>query len=247
VSDIEPDDVDDDPWLTVAEIADELRVNPATVRLWVSKGALPATRAGQRKLLIRRSDLDHWLEVVRGEPPARGYQPRRPDPQGRMGPPQSLRQLSTADIHGRSASPDEMQQIIDELQLADEVWEHAQAASENAPPDPGFPNRVRALAEACERQARSLAKAGWIQGFAWTPPPGRRHMILSHELRPGGNRPGPARLWAEFDLAVQRLGIAMEGNVMYVVAFRYRELAAVMHEIADLLLGDTPDTRGGKQ
>jgi excisionase family DNA binding protein len=247
VSDIEPDDVDDDPWLTVAEIADELRVNPATVRLWVSKGALPATRAGQRKLLIRRSDLDHMLEVVRGEPPARGYQPRPRDPQGRIGPPQSLRQLSTADIHGRSASPDEMRQIIDELQLADEVWEHAQAASENAPPDPGFPNRVRALAEACERQARSLAKAGWIQGFAWTPLPGHRHMILSHELRPGANRPGPARLWAEFDRAVQRLGIAMEGNVMYVVAFRYRELAAVMHASADLLLGETPDTRGGEQ
>ena len=247
MSDIEPDDVDDDPWLTVAEIADELRVNPATVRLWVSKGALPATRAGQRKLLIRRSDLDHMLEVVRGEPPARGYQPRPRDPQGRMGPPQSLRQLSTADIHGRSASPDEMQQIINELQLADEVWEHAQAASENAPPDPGFPDRVRALAEACERQARSLAKAGWIQGFAWTPLPGRRHMILSHELRPGANRPGPARLWAEFDRAVQRLGIAMEGNVMYVVAFRYRELAAVMHEIADLMLGETHDTRGGEQ
>jgi len=49
--------------LTVAEIAEELRVNPATVRLWISKGTLPAKRAGQRKLLIRRSDLDHMLEV----------------------------------------------------------------------------------------------------------------------------------------------------------------------------------------
>ncbi len=53
----------EDPWLTVAEIAGELRVNPATVRLWVSKGALPATRAGQRKLLIRRSDLDRMVEA----------------------------------------------------------------------------------------------------------------------------------------------------------------------------------------
>jgi len=53
----------EDPWLTVAEIASELRVNPATVRLWVSKGTLPATRAGQRKLLIRRSDLDAMLEA----------------------------------------------------------------------------------------------------------------------------------------------------------------------------------------
>jgi excisionase family DNA binding protein len=240
----------EDPWLTVAEIAAELRVNPATVRLWVSKGTLPATRAGQRKLLIRRSDLDLMLEAIRGKPPATGYQPRPRDPRhpGQMGPPpQSLRQLSSADIHGRRASPDEMQQIIDELQLADEVWEQAQTASENAPPDPGFPHRVRALAEACAQQARSLARAGWVEGFGWTPLPDRRHMILSHELRPGANRPGPANLWDEFDRAVQRLGIAMEGSVMYVVAFRYRDLAAIMHKIADLLLGEAPDARGRPQ
>ncbi|MGI8622261.1 MAG: hypothetical protein ACR2NB_01960 [Solirubrobacteraceae bacterium] len=35
----------------------------------------------------------------------------------------------------------------------------------------------------------------------------------------------------------------MEGQIMYVVAFRYRDLAAVMHKTADLLLGETP-TRG---
>ncbi|MBV9367574.1 MAG: helix-turn-helix domain-containing protein, partial [Solirubrobacterales bacterium] len=86
MSDPDPDPVDSDPWLTVAEIADELRVNPATVRLWISKGRLPAKRAGQRKLLIRRSDLDRMLEVAKGEPPARGYQPRARDPHGRMGP-----------------------------------------------------------------------------------------------------------------------------------------------------------------
>jgi excisionase family DNA binding protein len=247
----EPDDPEevDDPWLTVAEIADDLRVNPATVRLWVSKGRLPATRAGQRKLLIRRSDLDHMLTVVRGEPPATGYQPRPRGPRYPfgMGPPQSMSQLSTADIHGRRASPDEMQQIIEELQGADEIWEHAQSASENAPPDPGFPHRLRALAEACEHQARSLDKAGWIEGFAWTPIPNSRHMILSAELRPSANRPGPPELWDQFDRAVQRLGIAMEGQVMFIVAFRYRDLAAVMHEIADLLLGEAPDTRGQGQ
>jgi hypothetical protein len=34
---------------------------------------------------------------------------------------------------------------------------------------------------------------------------------------------------------------------MYVVAFRYRDLAAVMHEIADVLLGESPDARGEQQ
>src|SRR5947209_19873247 len=111
----EPDDVEGDPWLTVAEIAEELRVNPATVRLWVSKGALPATRAGQRKLLIRRSDLDRMLESIRPEPPAFGIRPpRSTHARFRDRPPvlQSMRQLSTADIHGHRVSPAEMQEIV---------------------------------------------------------------------------------------------------------------------------------------
>jgi excisionase family DNA binding protein len=50
-----------DPWLTLAEIAAELRVNPATVRLWISRGQLDATRPGRRKLLVRRSEVDRML------------------------------------------------------------------------------------------------------------------------------------------------------------------------------------------
>jgi excisionase family DNA binding protein len=54
-------DAPEDYWLTLAEIAAELRVNPATVRLWIARGRLPATRPGQRKLLVRRSDVDRML------------------------------------------------------------------------------------------------------------------------------------------------------------------------------------------
>lgn len=245
----DPGDVDDDPWLTVAEVAAELRLNPATIRLWVSKGTLRATRAGRRKLLIRRSDLDRMLEVTRSENPAGGYLPQteRPGLSRRRPPPQSRRQLSTVDIHGYRAAPGEMEEIIKGLQLADEVWQGAQAASENAPPDSGFPYRVRGLAEACQQQAASLLRAAQTQGFEWTPLPDRRRMALSHELRADANRPGPPALWAEFDRAVQRLGIAMEGRLMYNVAWQYRDLAAVMHEIADQLLGETPETRGHTQ
>ena len=50
-----------DPWLTLAEIAAELRVNPSTVRLWVSQGRLSASRAGRRKWLVRRSELERML------------------------------------------------------------------------------------------------------------------------------------------------------------------------------------------
>jgi excisionase family DNA binding protein len=248
MSDFDPDDdVDGDPWLTVAEIAEELRVNPATVRLWVSKGALPATRAGQRKLLIRRSDLDRMQQAIRSEPPQFGMRPpRSTHPRYRDRPPipQSMRQLSTADIHGHRVSPAEMQELVEQLQLADNLWDIGQAASDNPPPDPGFPQRVRSLARACEHEAGALGRAASVQGFSWTPLPDQRHMIISHELRPGANRPGPPTLWQEFDRAVQRLGIAMEGQIMHAVALQYRDLATVMHEIADLLLGETPETRG---
>ena len=56
-------------------------------------------------------------------------------------------------------------------------------------------------------------------------------MIISHELRPGANRPGPPKLWQEFDRGVQRLGIAMEGWIMHAVALQYSDLATVMHAI----------------
>lgn len=72
-------------------------------------------------------------------------------------------------------------------------------------------------------------------------------MAISAELRRGANRPGPSALWERFDRAVNRLGIAMEGQIMYVVAFRFRDLAAVMHEIANVLLGESPDARGEQQ
>ncbi len=245
--DFDHDDVDDDPWLTVAEIADELRVNPATVRLWISKGTLPAKRAGQRKLLIRRSDLDRMLETIRREQhPVGPRPPRSSHPRYRDRPPvlQSMRQLSTADIHGYGVSSADMEEMVEQLQQADALWDAAQAASDNPPPDPGFPHRVRALAIASERRARALGVAASVAGFSWQPQTDQQDLFISYELRPGADRPGPPKLWQEFDRAVERMGLAAEGWIMHAVALAYRDLAAIMHEIADLLLGETPETRG---
>ena len=245
--DLDHDDLtDEDPWLTVAEIADELRVNPATVRLWISKGTLPATRAGQRKLLVRRSDLDRMLDAIRrGQAPVGPRPPRSSHPRYRDRPSvlQSMRQLSTADIHGHHVSRSEMDEIVEQLQRADALWDAAQAASDNPPPDPGFPHRLRALANAAERRARALGVAASVTGFSWQPQTDQRDLFISYELRPGADRPGPPKLWQEFDRAVERLGIAGEGWIMHAVALAYRDLAAIMHEIADLLLGETPETR----
>ena len=58
----------EDPWLTVAEVSDELKLHPATVRSWVKSGRLAAVRAG-RTWRVRRSDLDRALELD----PSPGY------------------------------------------------------------------------------------------------------------------------------------------------------------------------------
>jgi len=63
--------------LTVAEVAEVLRLNQQTVRNWIDAGSLPAVRVG-RRVRIKRSDLDRILES--------GYQGTPPAPAGSQGP-----------------------------------------------------------------------------------------------------------------------------------------------------------------
>jgi excisionase family DNA binding protein len=46
-----------DYTLTVNEVAERFRVKPATIRLWIRNGKLPAKRFGERKYLIREVDV----------------------------------------------------------------------------------------------------------------------------------------------------------------------------------------------
>jgi excisionase family DNA binding protein len=46
-----------DALWTVSEVADTLRVSPATVYGWVRSGQLPAVRLGSRLIRIRDHDL----------------------------------------------------------------------------------------------------------------------------------------------------------------------------------------------
>lgn len=50
----------DEYYLTVAEVAELLRLNQQTVRNWIDQGSLPALRVG-RRVRIKRSDLDRLL------------------------------------------------------------------------------------------------------------------------------------------------------------------------------------------
>lgn len=50
----------DDEYLTVAEIAEHLKLNQQTLRNWIDQGQLPAVRIG-RRVRVRRVDLDRLL------------------------------------------------------------------------------------------------------------------------------------------------------------------------------------------
>jgi excisionase family DNA binding protein len=50
----------DDSFLTVAEVAEVLKLNQQTVRNWIDQGSLPALRVG-RRVRIRRSDFERLL------------------------------------------------------------------------------------------------------------------------------------------------------------------------------------------
>lgn len=58
----------DDEFLTVAEIAELLKLNKQTVRNWIDAGKLPAIHAGRRVRIVR-SDLERFLEEGRIQPP----------------------------------------------------------------------------------------------------------------------------------------------------------------------------------
>ena len=50
----------DDPWLTVPQVSAELKIHPATVRIWIKTGRLRAVRVG-REWRVRRSEVDRTV------------------------------------------------------------------------------------------------------------------------------------------------------------------------------------------
>jgi excisionase family DNA binding protein len=51
----------DETYLTVAEVAETLKLNQQTVRNWIDQGLLPALRVG-RRVRIKRSDFERILQ-----------------------------------------------------------------------------------------------------------------------------------------------------------------------------------------
>ena len=71
-------------------------------------------------------------------------------------------------------------------------WSGAMRAHEQAPPDPGFRDRLRALADAAAAMRDAHARA--LQaGLAWRPIADSERARPPYELRPGTGRRGPTR------------------------------------------------------
>lgn len=71
---------EEESFLTVAEVAELLKLNQQTVRNWIDQGSLPALKVG-RRVRIRRSDLQRKLDegYMAGGSPARDPGPTAED------------------------------------------------------------------------------------------------------------------------------------------------------------------------
>ncbi len=217
--------------MTLAEIAAELRMSPATVRSWVSQGTLQATRAGKRKWLVRRSEFERMLA-------SEGMYD--PDDPGRSEPEGGWREGDTIEAPHRSPhfSEEALSGIRREpwLRVTHSEWQRSLMASAMAPPDENFVARIRVIAEASARKAAALANLEEEPGPWWQLQKGPPNLRLSYELRPGGNRPGPSALWTKFDGTVEQLSEAMESHSVPGEQLALERLSLVLHEIADELV-----------
>jgi excisionase family DNA binding protein len=230
VTDPEPDP-SDDRWMTVAEFAEEMRVRPVTVRSWIAKGQLTATRAGQRKWLVRRSELAGMLE--QGDDATALHQPPI-SPRFDVLEPDD-RPAEIWERMAEEAMEQERERQGQDYAMADYEWEIALEQSRMAPPDARFAGRIRHIAQAASGRAAAIRECMEDESFVWKPIPDSTGMTLSYELRPGGARPGPKDAWHRFDRVVTRLGTAMEGDSASAVASALRDLASVMTDVADAI------------
>ena len=107
-------------------------------------------------------------------------------------------------------------------------------AHEQAPPDPGFCDRLQALAEAAAAMRDAHARA--LQaGLAWRAVADSERARPPYELRPGTGRRGPTDLWARFDAAVRQLNQAGAGDHLADVVDAYAAVAQAAAELADAL------------
>ncbi|MGZ6574173.1 MAG: hypothetical protein ACXVHB_25055 [Solirubrobacteraceae bacterium] len=113
-------------------------------------------------------------------------------------------------------------------------WSGAMRDHEQAPPDPGFRDRLRSLADAAVAMRDAHARA-LEAGLAWRPVADSERARPPYELRPGTGRRGPTELWARFDAAVQQLNQAGAADNLSDVVDAYASVAQAASDLADAL------------
>lgn len=123
-------------------------------------------------------------------------------------------------------------QVMRRVRQASNAWAGAMRAHKMAPPDAGFADRLRALAEAAadEQVAWEHAHAA---GLLWRPVPGADKAQPPYELRPGTGRRGPGQLWTRFDATVAGLNQAITQSSAADVADAFGEVADAAQALAD--------------
>jgi excisionase family DNA binding protein len=216
----EPEDLGSDEWLTPAEIAEEMGLNPATVRQWITKRELPAMRVGMRKLRIRRSDLEALLaEWQRAEQTRRGQSDS--EPMDDLQPPVRRWPVPL----GTSESTQKL------FNIAARDLVRALQASASAEPSAGYTDRLRAIADGFEHVGTTSIHGARSAGARWA---GTEFGFeqLPYELRPGGNRPSAKGLWREFDTAIEKLSAALAGHDLETIGEAYRRACDELLRVA---------------
>jgi hypothetical protein len=133
-------------------------------------------------------------------------------------------------------------QVMQRVRQASTAWADAMRAHKMAPPDPGFAERLRRLADAAwtEQVAWEHAHAA---GLIWRPVPGAEGAEPPYELRPGTGRRGPAELWSRFDAAVATLNGAITGSDAAAVADAFGEMAEAAVAVADAVAREDDEAR----
>jgi hypothetical protein len=117
---------------------------------------------------------------------------------------------------------------------AQQAWAGAMRAHELAPPDAGFRDRLRQLAEAAKAMRDAHAQA-LEAGLAWRPVKDSEQARPPYELRPGTGRRGPDELWTRFDQAVVQLNDAGAGDSLADVVAAYAAVSEAAGALAQAL------------
>lgn len=123
------------------------------------------------------------------------------------------------------------------------IWAEAMRAHKYAPPDAGFPDRLRELAHAARTRARA-ARVADAQGLDWAAQPRALDSQPPYELRPDTGRTGPPELWEQFDAAVEAYNRAIAETSAAAVAEAADALGNLAEAIAE---AHAPGRRAAKR